>query len=112
MNLENDIARIVRLDELFNENLTVPGYQRPYKWSLKSVNNLISDLREIGQSDCEEYRLGTVIAYKKREDCEGRESLEIVDGQQRIITLILILKALSKCNKKTKLQYPKRLRDR
>lgn len=109
MNLENDIARIVRLDELFNENLTVPGYQRPYKWSLKSVNNLISDLREIGQSDCKEYRLGTVIAYKKREDCEGCESLEIVDGQQRIITLILILKALSKFNKKQNYNIPKDL---
>lgn len=66
MNSENDMARIVRLDELFNENLTVPGYQRPYKWSLKSIDNLIGDLREIGQSDYEEYRLGTVIAYKKK----------------------------------------------
>lgn len=109
MNSENDMARIVRLDELFNENLTVPGYQRPYKWSLKSINNLIGDLREIGQSDYEEYRLGTVIAYKKREDDECRESLEIVDGQQRIITLILLLKALSKCNKEQNYNIPKEL---
>lgn len=62
------------------QHLLIPTYQRPYKWTAKNVNQLITDI--ITFSDKSSYRLGTLVLYNN----------EIVDGQQRIVTLSLILK--------------------
>lgn len=75
------------------DKLVVAYYQRPYKWNIKNVNQLISDLIE-AQKDSE-YRLGTIILFKRDDN-----KYEIVDGQQRIITLsILLYRLLKKFNK-------------
>lgn len=66
---------------LFNE-LTIPPYQRPYKWTSKNVNQLITDI--ITFRDKKRYRLGTLVLHNN----------EIVDGQQRIITLTLLIKKI------------------
>ena len=95
-------ASIITLTELYNlEKLRIPEYQRPYKWTEKNVNNLIDDI--ISNKDKSEYRLGTLVFYKNKEkekekenlDIVEKETLDIVDGQQRIITLMLILYAIS-----------------
>lgn len=109
-------ASIITLTELYNlEKLKIPEYQRPYKWTEKNVNNLIDDI--ISNKDKSEYRLGTLVLHQtKQEDDdyiisnkdkseyrlgtlvlhENEETnLDIVDGQQRIITLMLILYAIS-----------------
>lgn len=62
------------------QHLVIPTYQRPYKWTAKNVNQLITDI--ITFSNKSSYRLGTLVLYNN----------EIVDGQQRIVTLSLILK--------------------
>lgn len=83
------IAKVVSLEELLDMNLDIPSYQRAYKWTVRSVNLLINDLKEIGEDAyCKEYRLGTIIV------AANNEKLEIVDGQQRVVTLVLLLKAL------------------
>ncbi|MCL2114980.1 MAG: DUF262 domain-containing protein [Methanobrevibacter sp.] len=70
-------------DILFStNNLKIPDYQRPYKWDVKNVNQLIDDI--FNHSDKSSYRLGTLVLHN-----DGKE-LNIVDGQQRILTLTLI----------------------
>ena len=64
-------------------NLRVPTYQRPYKWSLQNASELLNDIIENIDKGFQ-YRVGSVILH--RED----DSFFIVDGQQRILTLILI----------------------
>lgn len=61
------------------DKFEIPEYQRPYKWNSKYVLQLITDLVE--SQNKEEYRLGTLVLHEN----------EIVDGQQRIVTLALIL---------------------
>lgn len=39
----NENLRIVTIRELLNENLTIPGYQRPYRWSTESAVTLVTD---------------------------------------------------------------------
>ena len=91
-------ASIITLTELYNlEKLKIPEYQRPYKWTEKNVNSLIDDI--ISNKDKSEYRLGTLVFYK------NKETLDIVDGQQRIVTLMLILRALSENYKKVNELY-------
>lgn len=81
------IAKIVVIKELFKEPLLkIPEYQRPYKWSQKHVSQLVDDL--IFHQGKDRYRIGTVVLH------ENNNVLEIVDGQQRVVTLCLILHAL------------------
>ena len=106
---------IVTLEELLELPLVIPNYQRPYKWSVRSVTNLINDLLEIGtDTSIDEYRIGTVILADHDDSYDiadgqqrivthcrrpGRlcpDAYDIVDGQQRIVTLVLLLKALAK----------------
>ena len=65
-----------------NRNLKVPIHQRPYSWQEEHVKALLSDIKSNFNED--EYFLGTVVLT-------GNDSLyEIVDGQQRITTVLLI----------------------
>lgn len=82
-------------------NLVIPEYQRPYKWTRKNIFNLLQDIQsaivkseEIKKHGKEEfkYRLGTIILHKEKES----DKYNIVDGQQRVISLLLITKALER----------------
>ncbi|WP_198440167.1 DUF262 domain-containing protein [Pareuzebyella sediminis] len=85
MNLHTKI--IQTKDLLSKKNLCIPEYQRPYKWSIKNVNQLIDDI--FHHRNRSAYRLGTIVFYR-----DEKKKLNIVDGQQRTITLILIAIAI------------------
>ena len=82
----------VSVEELLNKPIVIPDYQRPYKWTRKNVSDLLEDIcTAIADSkrpdyDGFKYRVGSVILYKSKD----KEELEVVDGQQRLITLSLI----------------------
>ncbi|MED7818504.1 MULTISPECIES: DUF262 domain-containing protein [unclassified Francisella] len=82
-------AEIVKVKDLIGfKELKIPEYQRPYKWTLKNVNQLIDDILYF--KDKKSYRLGTIVLH------EEQEFWSIVDGQQRTTTLFLIYLAISK----------------
>jgi len=72
------------------QNVTIPPYQRPYKWTLKNVSHLFQDIQT--QQDKSAYRLGSVVFHGSQE--HETERLDIVDGQQRTLTLMLAVKAI------------------
>jgi len=81
--------------EIFNLGLPLAIHksQRPYVWNIDQVNRLIEDL-EYFKERCEEkgltglsYYMGTIVLFKST---EGKNQLEIIDGQQRITTLLLL----------------------
>lgn len=78
---------IISIRELLaDSSLTIPQYQRPYKWTGKNINQLFSDIAT--HKDKSSYRLGTIVFHQ-----EGARK-NIVDGQQRTITLLLAVRAL------------------
>lgn len=81
---------IVSIKELLTGRLSLPDYQRPYKWSSKSALTLFNDICQALKKNVKEYRLGTIIFYTENK----QSNLEIVDGQQRITTLLILLYAL------------------
>lgn len=89
---KEEIAEVIKLTGLYKLNLGIPEYQRPYKWTEKNVNNLIDDI--ISNKDKSEYRLGTLVLHQTKQE-DDDYIFEIVDGQQRIVTLMLILYAIS-----------------
>lgn len=80
---------IINIRSLVQENrLTIPFYQRPYKWGIKNVNQLIDDI--LLHRDKSAYRIGTLVLHQET----VKNELNIVDGQQRSITILLIAMAL------------------
>jgi len=80
-------------DLLTNDRLKIPSYQRPYKWTTKNVNQLFDDV--LTHKDKSEYRLGTLVVH-------NHDNIsDIVDGQQRTITLTLIAYAITQKSNKT-----------
>lgn len=90
MALIQDELKITKIQDLLTMNLTLPSYQRPYSWSVKSTNTLFIDTYEAFKDGINEYRLGSVILHK-----EGSGKYNIVDGQQRLTTLSILLYCLS-----------------
>lgn len=72
--------------------LSIPVYQRPYKWTARNAIQLLDDVTEARNNGKEVYRVGTLILH--RNENNGNTVYDIVDGQQRIITFSLLLHAL------------------
>ncbi len=88
--MEINQPKIVSVAEvLLNKHLSIPKYQRPYKWTEKNIKQLLDDIRLNVES--KDYRLGTIVIHK---DASNSKLLDIVDGQQRMVTLSLITLAL------------------
>lgn len=82
---------------LDTKKLRIPSYQRPYKWSKKNIEELLSDIdialekkKELRNPNFK-YRIGTILLHNNRED----KTLDVIDGQQRIVSFFLLLKYLN-----------------
>lgn len=70
----------------------IPEYQRPYEWDEEQVDTLFDDLWEFSASDKDEnedYFLGCIVFFENDDN-----EYEIIDGQQRITSLFLFLRAI------------------
>lgn len=87
------------IKELFQDskaNFLIPDYQRPYAWGEDECQTLWDDIFSfaIPNDDAtqfddatEEYFLGPIVTY------QNKNRQEIIDGQQRLTTLMLLLRA-------------------
>lgn len=90
INYSEPNIRLASVADLPFDRFFIPPYQRPYKWGVKNVNQLITDVLSFSEKGTNEYRLGTLVLH------EQYGKLNIVDGQQRTITLMLLLNELRK----------------
>jgi len=67
----------------------IPQYQRPYKWENEQVDKLWDDIYEAFENEGENYFLGSIITAKPR-DNEKSAYIDVVDGQQRLTTLMIL----------------------
>lgn len=65
----------------------IPIYQRNYAWEREEINTLIKDVYDSLEKPV--YYIGTLVTYKRDENI-----FEVIDGQQRLTTIYIILKAL------------------
>lgn len=75
-----------------SEQFSIPAYQRAYSWGIDECDKLWQDIEAFGDSGAEDpYFFGTIIL-----DCSDPEhkKLDLIDGQQRTTTFIILLKAL------------------
>ena len=88
--MENKIIGVLGAGDILSyESYKIPDYQRPYVWSEDLALGLLSSIKKSFKNDSsDEILLGHIILHV------DAGTINIVDGQQRITTLVLILKAL------------------
>ncbi|WP_208373622.1 DUF262 domain-containing protein [Helicobacter pylori] len=73
----------------------IPIYQRPYQWTEENCEKLLDDLFEDYEEDREsDYFCGSLVLVKSDPNSKT-ETYDIVDGQQRLSTFILLAKVLA-----------------
>ena len=87
------------------EHYLIPYYQRGYRWDEINVKALLEDIDNFINLDEGKYCLQPIVVVPRIDD-EGKNIWEVVDGQQRLITMFIIFKCINK--RKYKLIFEKR----
>lgn len=92
--------KYVSFGKLINGRLfSIPEYQRAYSWTSRQRSDLFSDIeRTFSKGASGNHFMATMVCLRKGvrtigvDDCH---ELEVVDGQQRLTTLAILLKAIA-----------------
>lgn len=96
-NLNVDQKTIRHLLSDKKSDFLIPDYQRPYAWNEDQCGTLWDDIFSFAfpdnkcdqfDDDGEEYFLGSIVTFRN-----GDGKLEVIDGQQRLTTILLVLRA-------------------
>ena len=100
---ESDVYQplaLENIDQIRKKKLIffVPAYQRGYRWRPNEIEVLIDDLERFrseedkkGEKDrCPFYCMQAVVV----KNCDTARNLEVIDGQQRLTTMLILLQAL------------------
>lgn len=95
LNIDQKTLRALFSDK--KADFLIPDYQRPYAWGEKECETLWDDVFSFAfpdnnsdkfDSNNDEYFLGPIVTFKNEDGLQ-----EIIDGQQRLTTLMLLLRA-------------------
>lgn len=100
MNLRPDY---LTLDKLLERRLfRIPHYQRAYSWQREQRDDMFDDIKALkGRPDNHFHFMATVVGLHRVGDIKEIgvnlfEVIDVVDGQQRLTTLVLLLKAIER----------------
>lgn len=94
---KNGSFELLSLKEVFsNRFFIIPDYQRGYSWEEEQIEDLIKDIENIVDKKHKHFT-GTIVAAKKE---NYPDFFDIVDGQQRITTLVILLREIYNTNTK------------
>ncbi|EJC49811.1 DUF262 domain-containing protein [Helicobacter pylori] len=90
---EDSYLQDILKDKLYYQ---IPIYQRPYQWTEENCEKLLDDLFFNYEYDREsDYFCGSLVLILIGEDSKKAKTYDIVDGQQRLSTFILLAKVLA-----------------
>ncbi|MDH2273086.1 DUF262 domain-containing protein [Moraxella porci] len=87
-------VKLLTIEQLLSQedHYLIPVYQRNYAWGGVEIGQLVQDLYKAFEQDKDKaYYLGTLVVHHR---ADGR--YEVIDGQQRLTTLHILNKCLSK----------------
>lgn len=87
------------LSQLLERRLfRIPDYQRSYSWTSRQRTDLFEDIETVHASGPDaNHFMATVVCLRRREQLLGTDNyhmLDVVDGQQRLTTVVLLFKAI------------------
>lgn len=77
------------IEQFFKHCYTIPLYQRAYSWEKEQWDQFLADLEEVTRGG-NKYYFGNVLL----ESLEDQRHIDIIDGQQRITTILIFIRAL------------------
>ena len=86
----------VSWNTILQKNLRIPMNQREYSWETKEITKFLDDIFKIYEEGKYVLKMGSII------NLNYNNENDIYDGQQRILTIILILNVLGSLSKKLK----------
>ena len=105
-NQENQI-KLKSVSELLGMKFFIPSYQRGYRWTEQQVKDLLNDVnefepQELPNSNEKTWYCLQPLVVRKMEGNDSRlpkndenEWYEVIDGQQRLTTILIILNPLN-----------------
>lgn len=90
-------SKTLSLSEIFNSGLNcfeIPDYQRAYSWETVQRDDLLEDLENIITLKNYKHFTGTIVAQEKAINVDF-VYYDIVDGQQRLTSIIILLSVLA-----------------
>ena len=72
----------------------VPLYQRAYEWEREHCVQLYNDIKEAGERDNGRHFIGAITYVEDLTNAEEISKYQIIDGQQRLVTILMLLSAL------------------
>ena len=82
---EKPLGKVFTSDYQF----TIPSFQRAYTWQAENIEQLVNDLQDACADPDTPYFLGSLILVK-----DGPTQYQVIDGQQRLISLSIIISVL------------------
>lgn len=83
---QKDLLNIFNIQQQY----IIPSYQRAYSWEYDECSQLYTDVFEAFKTK-QDYFIGNLVIAKSNED---KSKLEVIDGQQRLTTLLIFFKVL------------------
>ncbi len=98
-NLKELLPGVTKDDKILKYK--IPSYQRPYSWTEEQCGQLWEDILNFYEQTKDDkntapYFLGNIVCYptKENKNSEVIDLLEVIDGQQRLTSIFLLLRAL------------------
>lgn len=91
--MEENSIELKSINDILNHAFFVAHYQRGYRWNKQQVNDLLNDIWEFSQKEKnknEFYCLQPIVVKKVN------DQWELIDGQQRLTTILIILNFFNK----------------
>lgn len=90
---------LITLDNLLKDKLfEIPKFQRPYSWKTAQRDDLFSDINALLEDKQKTHFMATIVCLdtnkKKIDGTDELLRMQIVDGQQRLTTLVVLLKSI------------------
>ena len=92
--MDSSATPIIKFIRNVDRTFMIPVYQRNYSWSIDNCDQLFEDLLRADKENKNHY-FGNVVYYVSRYDTiHNYEELALIDGQQRITTIMLLIAAI------------------
>ncbi len=88
-------ANEISLQDFLNKSTEIfklPLYQRPYAWTKDQWTDLLEDVLSLSENDI--HFFGAVVVVPTQEPTQGLKSFYVIDGQQRLATILIWLSAI------------------
>jgi len=97
--LLNIQPKFIKFADLLEKRLfRIPHYQRAYSWRRAERQDMFKDIRKLGDRQGNSHFMATVVGLRRNTVpivTDEYDVIEIVDGQQRLTTLVILLKVIA-----------------